>query len=93
MICNRRTELTREQRTALAEARRLLSPLFAGQTLNLYVPEGCVDAKVERERRIRAALEQGEPASVIARREGVSDRYVRALRGRFVTGARGTVHP
>lgn len=93
MTSNRRTDLTPQQRDALEHARRLLSPHFAGETLKLYVPQGCVQAKLEREQRIRAALEQGVAPPVIARREGVSDRYVRALRGRFVTGTRGTLHP
>lgn len=82
------TDLTDEQRRVIEQARRLLSPHFPGETLKLYVPQRLIDAKLEREQRVRDALRAGLKPREIASREGVSDRYVRALRGRF-----GTVHP
>lgn len=83
-MSNRSTELTEQQRRAMQEARRLLAPHFPGETLRLYVPQQSVEVKLALQARVRHALEQGEAPAVIARREGITDRYVRVLRGRFV---------
>ena len=79
----RDTDLTLEQRCALAQARLLLQPHFAGEQLRLYVPRQAVEQKLAREARIRQQLlEQREPVQ-IARQEGVTPQYVRVLRARL----------
>ena len=77
------TLMTDEQRLALDQARRLLTPHFPGETLRLYVPRCSVQRKLEREARVREALLAGLAPLEVARREGVSRTYVYALRGRF----------
>lgn len=83
-MTNRRTDLTEQQRQAMQQARRLLAPHFPGETLRLYVPQRSVECKMALQADVRQALERGEPPAAIARRLGITDRYVRALRGRFV---------
>lgn len=88
----RNTSMSDEQRAAVERARRLLAPHFAGEEVRLYVPREAAERKIERERRIRLSLEAGLSTAAIARAEDVSDRYVRALRGRIGRGA-GTLPP
>lgn len=78
------TELTDQQRQAIDHARRLLAPHFPGETVRLYCPQQAIEAKLERESRIREALCAGLAPAEISRREGVSRRTVYALRGRLV---------
>lgn len=79
-----------ENREAMREtARSVLDHefrrMFGGELLQLYVP------KIEREQRdarIAAALEAGADPKDVAKREALTDRHVRRLRGRIGGGGR-----
>lgn len=57
-----------------------LSRLYGGGKLELSTPKVPPATRAQRNRRILDALEAGEPAATIARREQVSVRLVRWLR-------------
>lgn len=77
--------MTDEQRRAIATAVEALRPHFPGENMRLYVPRSDAKARAEQRRRIVRALKNGDPAALIAKREDVSERYVRKLRGAFGT--------
>jgi DNA-binding NarL/FixJ family response regulator len=70
----------------------LVRELAAGEQLRIYVPKIKQEHRDERQARIKAALQQGEARSSIAKRENVSERYVRIIRDRMKK-ALGTVTP
>ena len=58
--------------------RGLLADMFPGETMRLYVPKGGGnDARRERDMRILGA--RGQPAALVAEREGVTERHVRRI--------------
>ena len=81
---SRHTDLTDEQRTAMAHARDLLAPHFGGETVRLYLPKMAIELKLAREERMRTALSRGEPPGAVAQHEGVSRRTVYAFRTRLL---------
>lgn len=64
----------------LAAVNGELSRMFGGTRLELTTCRVPHETRAARNARILAALERGEPASTVARREGVSPRMVRWLR-------------
>ena len=55
-----------------------LSSMFGGEVIRLYA--GRRAERVEQRQRIQRAVEAGAPIADVARREGVSERWVRTLR-------------
>jgi hypothetical protein len=66
-----------------------LSDAFGGEQLRLYVPKPDMQHRIAREARITAAVSAGEAPNVIAKREKVTARWVRKVRGRIGTGGTG----
>lgn len=60
-----------------------LSELFGGEQLRLYVPIVGSQQRSARNERIAAAIDAGDAPEVIAKRESVSTRWVRKIRGRI----------
>lgn len=60
-----------------------LAAMFGGEEVRLYVPKTVPDLRAARDERIARAIEQGEPPQQVARREAVSERHVRRVRGRI----------
>lgn len=58
-----------------------LSKLAAGEHLRLYVPKVGGQSRRDRNERIFAAIEAGESPDIIAKRENITPRRVRQLRG------------
>jgi hypothetical protein len=54
---------------------------FGGE--RIYGPQTNLAERERARQRIAIALQNGEPPTEIARREGVTDRHVRKLRGTF----------
>jgi Mor family transcriptional regulator len=77
------TELTPEQRIAIDQARRLLSPYFSGETLRLYLPRMHGEDREQRDRRILESLQLGKSMTEIAQREDCSRRLVYKVRARM----------
>jgi Mor family transcriptional regulator len=63
-----------------------LSAMFGGEEVRFYVPKVATDLRRARDERIAAALEAGESAETVAKRERLSERRVRQVRGRFGGG-------
>jgi hypothetical protein len=63
-----------------------LTSMFGGEEVRFYVPKVATDLRRERDERIAASLEAGEPPSQVAKRERISERRVRQMRGRFGGG-------
>jgi hypothetical protein len=65
--------------------------LYAGDRLTsrlrLYVAERSPDERLQQRRRILEALAKGEDAAAIAKREGVTARWVRVLRAKQAAAA------
>lgn len=77
-----------ENRDALRETARSviageLQRMFGGDQLRMYVPRVSAEQRQERDERIGDALEDGAPPDEVAKRERLSDRHVRRLRGRI----------
>jgi formiminotetrahydrofolate cyclodeaminase len=87
------TEMTDEQRRALDEARRILQPFFAGESVRLHLPKILSEERQARHDRIAHALQLGEDPRAISRREDVSLRTVRHIRVTVVGRIGGKVHP
>jgi len=62
-----------------------LHAAFGGEVIRLYA--GAKQLRAEQRLRILQALDAGEPAPTVARREHVTERWVRQLR------KRGTIRP
>lgn len=60
-----------------------LARLFGGSEVTFFVPKLGAEARRVREERIADALARGEAPASVARREGVSERHARRVRGRF----------
>lgn len=84
-LATRATDLTPEARRLIAKFRQDMRAHLPGETLKLYIPQHDAVARAEQRRRILRSLRAGEKAADIAKREGVSERFVRQLRG--------TLHP
>lgn len=54
-----------------------------GEQLRVYVAKVDDEHRDARQERIHAAIRSGEAPTVIARREGVTERHVRRMRGRL----------
>lgn len=67
----------------------VVSEMFPGESVELYGPKLPSADRLQRQARIEAAVEAGESADAIARREGVTDRTVRTVRRRL----RGKITP
>jgi len=61
----------------------VMRELYSGETLRLYVSKTPSDDRVQRDRRIGAALATGETPASIAKREMVSKRHLRRIRARI----------
>jgi Mor family transcriptional regulator len=60
-----------------------LASMFGGEEVRFYVPKAATDLRIARDERIAAALAAGESASDVAKREQLSERHVRRVRGRI----------
>jgi hypothetical protein len=60
-----------------------LSRLFPGEQLRMYIPKFGSAQRKERDERIAAAIAAGEAPDDIAKRESITVRHVRRLRGRI----------
>lgn len=80
-----RSALQSEGRLVLHE---LLLEMAQGEQLRMYIAKVDHKTRDARQERIRAALVAGESNSSIARRERVSERHIRRLRGRMGDGGR-----
>lgn len=61
-----------------------LQSMFGGEQLRMYVPRLSAEQRQARDERIGAA--PADPADNVARRERLSDRHVRRVRGRIGGG-------
>jgi hypothetical protein len=62
------------------EGEAILRARYAGETLRMYTPKrGSAEARDSRDLRIEAALAAGEPAAMVAGREGLSVRRVEQI--------------
>lgn len=89
----RHTEMTEEQRLALNEARRILQPFFAGESVRLHLPKLLSEERQARHDRIAEALLAGDDPRSISRREDVCLRTVTQIRVRVIGRIGGKVHP
>lgn len=78
-------ELSREvfKETAALEIETELRNHFGGEQIRLYIPKFGGETRKARDERIAAAIVAGEPAPSVAKRESVSERHVRRVRGRI----------
>ena len=94
LIAKRRaTELTDAERQALEQARRILQPFFAGESIRLHVPKLLSAERQARQDRILQALQSGVDPRVISRAEDVSLRHLRRLRVTIVGRIGGRFPP
>ena len=56
---------------------------FGGEQIRLYIPKVGGEIRKERDERIVAAILAGEATPSVAKRESVSERHVRRVRGRI----------
>jgi hypothetical protein len=63
-----------------------LSSMFGGEEVRFYVPKVATDLRRARDERIAASLQAGETPEAVAKREHISERRVRQVRGRFGGG-------
>ena len=56
---------------------------FSGEQIRLYIPKFGGETRKARDERIAAAIVAGEAAPIVAKRESVSERHVRRVRGRI----------
>jgi Mor family transcriptional regulator len=56
---------------------------FGGEQVRLYIPKFGGETRKARDERITAAIAAGEAAPSVAKRESVSERHVRRVRGRI----------
>ena len=56
---------------------------FGGEQIRLYIPKFGGETRKARDERITAAIAAGEPPPSVAKREAVSERHVRRVRGRI----------
>jgi hypothetical protein len=75
-----RAALQSEGRLVLRE---LLREMAQGEQLRVYVGKIDEEQRDARQGRIEAAIRSGEAPMIIAKREGVSERHVRRMRGRL----------
>jgi redox-regulated HSP33 family molecular chaperone len=61
----------------------LVREMAMGEQLRVYVPKIDKDIRQARQQRIEAAIRTNEPNLSIAKREKVTERYVRKIRGRL----------
>ena len=78
----RRSDMTETQRQAIEQARRLLQPFFAGETVRVDIPKILSEDRQARQARIYEALRRGEQTMAIASREDVTVRLVQLVRRR-----------
>lgn len=60
-----------------------LSSMFGGEEVRFYVPKAATDLRVARDERIATAIAAGEPPATVAKRENITERHVRNIRGRI----------
>ena len=60
-----------------------LREMFGGEQIRLYIPKLGGETRKARDERIAAAIVAGEPPPSVAKRESVSERHVRRVRGRI----------
>lgn len=81
--------LSAVEQNLAAAIERTLSKISPGEIYKLYGPHTTSDTREQRERRIREALQGGQPPEQIAKREQITERHVRRIRARIGGGGTG----
>lgn len=71
------------RRTIISVFECEMADLFGGEHIKIYIPKIGGQRRQDRNERIAAAIEAGEPPEIIAKREDISPRWVRKIRGRL----------
>jgi hypothetical protein len=71
------------RRTIISVFECEMADLFGGEHIKIYIPKIGGQRRQDRNERIAAAIEAGEAPEVIAKRENLTPRRVRQLRGSF----------